>query len=299
MPPRIALVVAEERGNRHVRLVGIGQLACACAAAGEYTESEALAGEVIREARLLEDPGALSLAVVCAVASYLTNRDTPEFERALGLLEANPIEWAFDGIFHWLERCWGLAHFGLAHTSEAIRQLVKSLRGFERSQPGLAKDATLALAVALHEAGQHMLAATMCGYADANFVIHTLRDLSYKWLSERLDAAEASLDPAEVAAARQSGSRLNRRGFMALLGEAEQAAETASVASAVDFEEHLTGRQLEIAALVARGLTNKAIAERLDLSTYTVETHVRNILERLDATSRTQIATWWQTRPPN
>ncbi len=54
----------------------------------------------------------------------------------------------------------------------------------------------------------------------------------------------------------------------------------------------LTDRQHEIADLVARGLTNKQIAFALGLSRFTVETHVRNILERLDATSRSQIAVW-------
>lgn len=63
-------------------------------------------------------------------------------------------------------------------------------------------------------------------------------------------------------------------------------------------EHDLTQRQLEVAELVARGLTNRAIAERLGISGYTVETHVRNILERLDATSRTQVASWWLTRHP-
>ncbi len=60
-------------------------------------------------------------------------------------------------------------------------------------------------------------------------------------------------------------------------------------------ELELTSRQFEVARLVARGLGNKEIARTLGISRYTVETHVRNILERLDATSRTQIATWFLT----
>jgi predicted ATPase/DNA-binding CsgD family transcriptional regulator len=54
----------------------------------------------------------------------------------------------------------------------------------------------------------------------------------------------------------------------------------------------LTGRQREIAELVAGGLTNKQIARALGLSRFTVETHVRNILDRLGASSRAQVAAW-------
>jgi DNA-binding CsgD family transcriptional regulator len=54
----------------------------------------------------------------------------------------------------------------------------------------------------------------------------------------------------------------------------------------------LTPRQREVAALIARGMSNKQIAAKLDISRYTAETHVRNILERLDATSRSQVAAW-------
>jgi predicted ATPase/DNA-binding CsgD family transcriptional regulator len=54
----------------------------------------------------------------------------------------------------------------------------------------------------------------------------------------------------------------------------------------------LTARQLEVAKLVAQGFTNKQIAQRLGISRFTAETHVRNILERLGAASRSEIATW-------
>ena len=58
----------------------------------------------------------------------------------------------------------------------------------------------------------------------------------------------------------------------------------------------LTARQREVARLVAQGFSNKKIAQRLDISPYTAETHVRNILERLGAASRAEIATWYASR---
>lgn len=48
----------------------------------------------------------------------------------------------------------------------------------------------------------------------------------------------------------------------------------------------LTRRELEIVRLVAAGHTNREIAERLVLSTRTVDMHVRNILNKLDCRSR-------------
>jgi predicted ATPase/DNA-binding CsgD family transcriptional regulator/transcriptional regulator with XRE-family HTH domain len=52
----------------------------------------------------------------------------------------------------------------------------------------------------------------------------------------------------------------------------------------------LTEREREVAALVAQGATNRAIAEALVISERTVERHVANIFAKLDLSSRTQIA---------
>jgi DNA-binding CsgD family transcriptional regulator len=54
----------------------------------------------------------------------------------------------------------------------------------------------------------------------------------------------------------------------------------------------LTARERDVAALVARGLSNREIAEELVLGERTIETHVGNILSKLDFSSRAQIAVW-------
>jgi len=54
----------------------------------------------------------------------------------------------------------------------------------------------------------------------------------------------------------------------------------------------LTPRELEVAALVAQGLTNRGIAGRLSLSVRTVDTHVDHILTKFDFNSRTQLVAW-------
>ena len=55
----------------------------------------------------------------------------------------------------------------------------------------------------------------------------------------------------------------------------------------------LTVRQLQVAALVAEGLTNRQIAERLGIQERSAEGHLERIRLRLGVTSRAQVAAWW------
>jgi DNA-binding NarL/FixJ family response regulator len=54
--------------------------------------------------------------------------------------------------------------------------------------------------------------------------------------------------------------------------------------------EALTARETDVLHLLARGLGNKAIARELTISIGTVKTHVKAILDKLNACSRTQAA---------
>ena len=54
----------------------------------------------------------------------------------------------------------------------------------------------------------------------------------------------------------------------------------------------MTKREREIMNLIAEGLSNKEIAQRLSIATYTVKSHVHNILEKLALHSRLQIAAY-------
>jgi DNA-binding CsgD family transcriptional regulator len=88
-------------------------------------------------------------------------------------------------------------------------------------------------------------------------------------LSERVAAALAEVPGLRVAQA----------------GEAADA--TLVAAGAEPVEAALSKRELEVLALLAEGASNKAIARSLGISVHTAKFHVGSLLDKLDATGRT------------
>lgn len=68
------------------------------------------------------------------------------------------------------------------------------------------------------------------------------------------------------------------------------AARDSGFAAMGDSEGHalLTPRELEVLAALAEGMTNKAIARRLDISLHTVKFHVESLFRKLGARTRTE-----------
>jgi DNA-binding NarL/FixJ family response regulator len=83
------------------------------------------------------------------------------------------------------------------------------------------------------------------------------------------------------------------------LGEKPEPATEAPRAPGTE-EVSLTRREQQVAELVAEGLTNKQIADRLVIAQRTAEGHAARILVKLGFTTRTQIAAWMaeQRQPP-
>ncbi len=112
-------------------------------------------------------------------------------------------------------------------------------------------------------------------------------------------AAGRTLDPAQVLAAlepRDTPSGQVRLAQQVQRGpSAERAGALASEPDAAVTREAvtvLTPRELDVLKLVARGLSNPDIAQRLVLSEHTVHRHLANILRKLSLSSRAAAAAW-------
>jgi DNA-binding CsgD family transcriptional regulator len=122
-------------------------------------------------------------------------------------------------------------------------------------------------------------------------------------------ALVARQELAEVLARRQAGSDLDkaRRLASAVLSEAKQLGMPPFVERASNLlgglprrrlkAEQLTTRELQVARLVADGLTNRQVAVRLGITEKTAENHVDNILGKLGFASRAQVAAWVASTP--
>ena len=101
-----------------------------------------------------------------------------------------------------------------------------------------------------------------------------------------LGRSEAAVE--EIRRAIDDLTPLGARLELARAGAVLDALTTSPVAPAPGAEDGtgLTPRQVEILRLIAAGLNNQAIAERLFISEHTVHRHVANILSNLDVSSR-------------
>ncbi len=114
-----------------------------------------------------------------------------------------------------------------------------------------------------------------------------------------LEAARSWLDEAAFQAAWEEGRAMTEEQAVeyALSEEEEQDAPTLVAVPEQQPPHHepterLTAREQEVALLVARGLTNRRIAQELSISGRTVENHIGKIFKKLGFSSRSRIAAW-------
>jgi non-specific serine/threonine protein kinase len=165
--------------------------------------------------------------------------------------------------------------FGIAGSVEELAWISVSLQ-----EPDLAAQ-LLGAARSLREVLSSTIAANIFGYhrdADAQ-TRAALGDSRYRRMTER-------------------GATLTRPQAIALaLGEDQQ--EAAAPSEQRDEWDLLTGRERQVAELVAGGASNPEIAATLSITRHTVKTHVQHILAKLDCQSRIDIAVWVARQDPN
>jgi DNA-binding NarL/FixJ family response regulator len=59
-----------------------------------------------------------------------------------------------------------------------------------------------------------------------------------------------------------------------------------------------TAREREIISLIREGMSNKEISQRLHIATYTVKSHIHNVLEKLALRNRVQLLAYADQATP-
>ncbi|SEK75652.1 ATP-binding protein [Rhodococcus maanshanensis] len=133
-------------------------------------------------------------------------------------------------------------------------------------------------------------AATALAKAEGGITVTLPNLLSHH--AECKQRARAALGERDFEEARRRGRGMDfREAIGYALGERRPAGP-----AAVEEPVSLTRREMQVAELVAQGLTNRAIAEELVISPRTAQGHVERVLAKLAFTSRTQIAAWYLER---
>ena len=187
-----------------------------------------------------------------------------------------------------------LALYLWGRDAESAWTAVRALRVMQetRDMVGLARALEL-LGWLAARAGSHQRAAWLLGAAET------------RW--ERAGKRFAGLpllDHARADAVARSAGELGAEQFAELLARGALQPLAATIAFALDetrdpdedgdapaaLTARLTARELEIAALVADGLTNRQVAEKLFISRRTVDAHLEHIFDKLGITSRVMLA---------
>ncbi len=117
-------------------------------------------------------------------------------------------------------------------------------------------------------------------------------DQAHSRYEERLAAARSLMDEETWEAAWARGRAMSPEEAIEYALSEGEAVSVLEPPPDTGGPEVLAPREREVAALVARGLTNRQIATELVISERTVHTHVRRILRKLGLGSRAQITAW-------
>ena len=319
-------LVPEPSAARASALNGAGWLAID---RGDYADAAAMLGESIEFSHTLGDTVGEAIATVYLGRCQMSRRDiaggAPHVERAVALVSqtgdgpATAFVTFYSGLVALLtgqlEAACGLfdrcAAMAAALDLEPLSARARQMLGFPLLDLGELAAARAALAESFPvcmdvgdrwivqiglagfaglaaKTGRPRLALRLAGagdaYRDANefSMPEPIAEIVGRWLAPT--RAKAGRTAERLVA---DGRRLSPEQAVDLVlsGEPDDA-------PPLEIRQALTRREVEVAALAARGLTNRDIAAELFLSVRTVEVHVDHILTKLGFHTRTQLAAW-------
>jgi len=321
---RLCERLGDKRGMAEAQL-GLGQIALN---RGEYESANELLSESLRLSRELDDTSASAVALRILAATARALGDAP---RALELATASLAFCRLAGDSHQAghvldhvgeaeRECGQLERSAAAHreavellraagceegvntsvyrqaqlarargdAAKALELTMSSLRGFRELGHSRDLPANLELIGELVVGSQPLRAIWLFAAAEATreTLSSVLPGADRAAYEAAIASARHALGHAEIEAAWAAGrasSTVQAIELALASGEATQQAQPAPL---------LSPREMEVAALVARGNSNKEIAEALVISVRTAEAHVTNVLNKLGLRSRAQLAVW-------
>ena len=135
------------------------------------------------------------------------------------------------------------------------------------------RPATAVVMLTVSEDEDDLFAAIKAGAQ--GYLLKNMEPAQLRRMIEGVGRGEAAITAATAARILEEFARRDR--------QAARATETSA-------PDHLTDREIDVLRCVTEGLRNKEIAARLDISENTVKFHLRNIVEKLHAASRAELA---------
>jgi len=303
------IALAEERGDARIRARGYLNLTIALAFAGRYDEAERAGATAYQEALAAGDTS--MLVVLDSHVGYLRMLDGKAEEGLArcrdGLRRLGP-----DSGERWqqsyLRLLEGICLFLLGElrpSAEAFRTALAMKHEIDDTMGlGYALEGTAWLAAAER---RFTRAAWLLGAADARWQLtggRLGRNATAEALHARTgQAARDALGSDRFDELHHQGAGYPLADIVRLAAEDadDLPARPGAGGAAVTPEPPapgLTSRERQIAGLVAEGLSNRQIAERLVISKRTVDAHIEHIYGKLGVSSRVQLATWLRSAHP-
>jgi predicted ATPase/class 3 adenylate cyclase/DNA-binding CsgD family transcriptional regulator len=261
---------------------------------GDHRRAQSLYDEALRTYRQRGDQQGIAdaLSHLALIALHEGDRTTArKFEqesldiwRALGDMQG--VAWALEGL--------GKVELEAGDRKAAIasfREGLEVARGIGDGWSIALLIEGFACAAASQGLADHALRLAGAAAAIRKRVGTPLAPLHERQLHRWLERARFALRPVRSEHAYAAGSEMSLDDAVAE-AIATQAGGSPTVREERDQWSRLSERELEVASLIAQGLSNKQIAERLFIATGTVERHVANILGKLDMSNRAQVAAW-------